>query len=84
MSCIAALQTGASGPVHLVTVKGAPETLREMFDQLPEDYDTVHTKLARQGARVLALGYRDLGSLSLREVCLECIITKAIHLLECT
>ena len=68
MSCIASMQTGTSGPAHIVTTKGAPEILRGMFEMLPEDYDEVHTKLARQGARVLALGYKEMGSLSLREV----------------
>ena len=68
MSCITALNAGLSGPTHMVTVKGAPEILREMYEQVPKEYDTVHTKLARQGARVLALGYRDLGNLSLSEV----------------
>lgn len=68
MSCIVALQTSSTGPAHMVTIKGAPETLKDMFESVPEDYDAIHTKLARQGGRVLALGYRQLGSLSLREV----------------
>ncbi len=67
MSCIVS-QSGASGPTYLGTVKGAPEVLRDMFKQVPADYDSVHTKLARHGARVLALGHKNLGSLSMREV----------------
>jgi len=69
MSCLVALQSGsASGPSYLVTTKGAPEVLQEMLKEVPENYVAVHTKLARQGARVLALGYRDLGSLSYKDV----------------
>ena len=35
---------------------------------VPDNYDDVYLKLARKGARVLALGYRNFGQLSLREV----------------
>ena len=38
------------------------------FSSIPEHYDPIYTKLTRQGARVLALGYKELGNLSLREV----------------
>lgn len=68
MSCVVAVQSGASGPTHLATVKGAPEVMRDMFKEVPSDYNAVHTKLARQGARVLALGHKALGNLSMREV----------------
>ena len=69
MSCIVALQSGSvSGPSYLVTAKGAPEVLQEMFKEVPKNYMAVHTKLARHGARVLALGYRDLGNLSYKDV----------------
>ena len=35
-----------------------------MFVNLPEDYDKIYLTLSRRGARVLALGWRDLGTLS--------------------
>ena len=55
---------GTSETRFLVTVKGAPETLRSMFSSVPGDYDETYLALSRRGARVLALGHRDLGTLS--------------------
>ena len=68
MSTVCAMQSASAGPAHLITVKGAPEVLQDMFRSVPEGYETMYTKLTRQGARVLALGYRQMGSLSQREV----------------
>lgn len=35
---------------------------------MPDFYDDLHRRLSRQGARVLALGYKKFGNLSPREV----------------
>jgi len=59
---------GTSETRYLATVKGAPETLRQMFKSVPEDYDTNYLTMSRRGARVLALGHRDLGTLSNQQV----------------
>jgi cation-transporting ATPase 13A1 len=56
----------SSGHTHLVTVKGAPEILKEMFSSVPGDYDRLYSKLTRHGARVLALGYKYLNPSSPR------------------
>ncbi|XP_046376325.1 endoplasmic reticulum transmembrane helix translocase-like [Haliotis rufescens] len=53
---------------YMATVKGAPETLKPMFKNPPADYDDVYLTMARRGARVLALGYKRMGSLSHQEV----------------
>ena len=42
--------------------------LAAQFSSVPPDYDALHTRLTRHGSRVLALGYRQLGTLSMREV----------------
>jgi len=55
---------GTSETRYLATVKGAPETLRSMFSQVPDDYDKNYLALSRRGARVLALGHRNLGTMS--------------------
>ena len=74
---------GTSETRYLATVKGAPETLRQMFKSVPEDYDTNYLTMSRRGARVLALGHRDLGTLSnqqlkeLKRDNLECELTFA-------
>uniref|UniRef100_A0A6M2DGQ8 Putative p-type atpase n=1 Tax=Xenopsylla cheopis TaxID=163159 RepID=A0A6M2DGQ8_XENCH len=54
--------------MHIATIKGAPETLKSMFIDVPEDYEKVYLDLSRRGARVLALGWRLLGSLTSAEL----------------
>ena len=60
---------GFTPPMHsevnyIATVKGAPETLKPMFAQVPNDYDQVYLSLSRRGARVLALGIKSLGQIN--------------------
>ncbi|XP_059170131.1 endoplasmic reticulum transmembrane helix translocase-like [Physella acuta] len=59
---------GSTEIQYSAAVKGAPETLKSMFSKLPSNYDDVYLKMARRGARVLALGYRKLGSMTHQEV----------------
>lgn len=47
-----------------VAVKGAPETLRDMFASLPSYYDEVYQDFALRGSRVLAIGYKWIDSKS--------------------
>ena len=69
MSVIAGYtQLGSADVVYLAAVKGAPETLRSMFSVLPPNYDDVYLELSRRGARVLALGRKELGKLSHAQV----------------
>jgi len=35
-----------------------------MFSEVPKNYDEIYLNLSRRGARVLALGIRDIGSMS--------------------
>ncbi|KYQ50837.1 putative cation-transporting ATPase 13A1 [Trachymyrmex zeteki] len=69
--CVVAGYTlpGASDVHYMATVKGAPETLKNMLSSVPENYDSIYLSLSRRGARVLALGYRKLtGSFSSQEL----------------
>uniref|UniRef100_A0AC34QHR8 SWIM-type domain-containing protein n=1 Tax=Panagrolaimus sp. JU765 TaxID=591449 RepID=A0AC34QHR8_9BILA len=51
---------GISDLKYLALVKGAPEVLRDMYETLPDDYDKMYQKLALLGARILALGMREI------------------------
>ena len=53
---------------YMVTVKGAPEVLQSRFTTLPENYESSYLTFARKGARVLALGYKEMGKLSHQDV----------------
>uniref|UniRef100_A0A0N5AJ36 Cation-transporting ATPase n=1 Tax=Syphacia muris TaxID=451379 RepID=A0A0N5AJ36_9BILA len=59
---------GTSTTKHIVAVKGAPEVLEPMFSSIPDDYKQVYQHLTRQGSRVLALGIKEVGSLSYQEI----------------
>uniref|UniRef100_A0A8R1DII5 Cation-transporting ATPase n=1 Tax=Caenorhabditis japonica TaxID=281687 RepID=A0A8R1DII5_CAEJA len=61
MTVVAGYQSSASAETNfMVAVKGAPEVLRDMYTDLPADYDDTYMRLTRQGARVLAMGVRKL------------------------
>ncbi|EDV58922.1 manganese-transporting ATPase 13A1 [Drosophila erecta] len=53
---------------HIGAVKGAPEVIQKMLREVPSDYEKVYLEYARRGARVLALGIKDLGTLSAQRV----------------
>ncbi|KAI6176078.1 hypothetical protein M3Y97_00759800 [Aphelenchoides bicaudatus] len=59
---------GFSEPKHVVLVKGAPEMLKSMYAKVPDNYDQTYQQLAQAGARVLALGIKELGSLTHQEI----------------
>lgn len=44
----------------LVSVKGAPETIRQRLVDAPEHYDEIYKSFTRSGSRVLALAYKYL------------------------
>ncbi|KAM6168574.1 endoplasmic reticulum transmembrane helix translocase isoform 3-T3 [Erethizon dorsatum] len=65
MSVLASYEKlGSTDLCYIAAVKGAPETLHSMFAQCPPDYHDIHTEISREGARVLALGYKELGHLT--------------------
>ncbi|XP_047359272.1 endoplasmic reticulum transmembrane helix translocase isoform X2 [Vespa velutina] len=63
MSVVAGYTSPGSSENHyIVTVKGAPETIKNMLSSIPDNYDSTYLSLSRRGARVLALGYRKLST----------------------
>ena len=73
MSAVCSIHASPATHGILATVKGAPEVLREMYTSVPENYDAMYSKLMRQGARVLALGYRTLGNVTQGQVKRDCV-----------
>lgn len=59
---------GSTDTMYIGTAKGAPETLKSMFAEVPSDYDSVYLEMSRRGARVLALGRKEIGKLSPQDV----------------
>ncbi|CAH2352802.1 endoplasmic reticulum transmembrane helix translocase [[Candida] railenensis] len=43
---------------NLVSVKGAPETIRDMLVEIPANYESIYKSFTRSGSRVLALAYK--------------------------
>ncbi|XP_053601679.1 endoplasmic reticulum transmembrane helix translocase [Plodia interpunctella] len=71
MSVIAGYQINERGFMethYISSVKGAPETIKTMLKEVPSHYDHVYLTLSRRGARVLALGYRNLGKLNSQDI----------------
>uniref|UniRef100_A0A7M4F5R3 Endoplasmic reticulum transmembrane helix translocase n=1 Tax=Crocodylus porosus TaxID=8502 RepID=A0A7M4F5R3_CROPO len=69
MSVLASYEkVGSTDLCYIAAVKGAPETLHPMFSQCPSNYHVIHTEISREGARVLALGYKELGHLTHQQV----------------
>ncbi|ODQ77821.1 hypothetical protein BABINDRAFT_163208 [Babjeviella inositovora NRRL Y-12698] len=50
----------AQATKSLVSVKGAPETIKLMLDTVPANYELVYKSFTRSGSRVLALAYKHL------------------------
>jgi cation-transporting ATPase 13A1 len=72
MSTISSVTDGG-GRKWVVAVKGAPETLKGMYNQVPEWYDETYRWYTRRGSRVLALGHKtmqlDQSKVSLFSLC---------------
>ena len=52
--------TDASGRKWVAAVKGAPETLKGMYNDVPAHYDETYRYYTRRGSRVLALGIKTM------------------------
>ncbi|RCH85960.1 hypothetical protein CU098_000184, partial [Rhizopus stolonifer] len=59
-SSVSTLNLPSSSAKTFIAVKGAPETLKAMYTQIPEGYVDTYRHFTRKGSRVLALGYKVL------------------------
>ena len=64
MSTISSLPGGGT----LAAVKGAPETIKGMLKECPEWYDETYKWYTRRGSWVLALGAKDMDTMSMDKV----------------
>ncbi|CAI5757681.1 unnamed protein product [Candida verbasci] len=53
---------------HFVAAKGAPETIRKMVVDAPENYEEIFKSFTRSGSRVLALAYKYLDNVNVNKV----------------
>lgn len=69
MSTISLIKPGPQDkPRAFASVKGAPETLKNMFTTIPSDYESTYKWYAQRGSRVLALGYKWLDGVNADKV----------------
>ena len=64
MSTICSLNNGK----HIAAVKGAPETIKGMLENVPDFYEATFKYYTRRGSRVLALGYREMENMNTDKV----------------
>lgn len=69
MSTVSIVQRGAGTGRVLVSVKGAPETIKKMLVTVPDAYDETYKYYTRRGSRVLALASKDMEGVSGEKVC---------------
>jgi cation-transporting ATPase 13A1 len=48
----------SGGRQYWISVKGAPEVMRDMFSLVPDHYDRTYKHFAMNGSRVIALGWK--------------------------
>ncbi|KAH8403382.1 hypothetical protein KR222_011508 [Zaprionus bogoriensis] len=84
MSVLAGYLVPFSNDINYIgAVKGAPEVIMGMLKEVPSDYEKIYLEYARRGARVMALGIKEFGSLpshrirELKREDVECDLTFA-------
>jgi|LauGreDrversion4_2_1035121.scaffolds.fasta_scaffold42146_3 cation-transporting ATPase 13A1 len=64
MSTIVSTEDKINGVEHKILTKGAPEIIKQFLKQAPANYDKIYLKYVKNGARVLALAYKNLQKMS--------------------
>lgn len=79
MSTISNVAVGGKQRV-LISVKGAPETLKGMFKSVPTEYEATYKWYAQRGSRVLALGYKFEDDMKTKDVRFRILPTSCAYL----